>query len=728
VRRKALAVGGAVAALTVAAGLGAASAAPRSYRTVVKITCNPKPSARTYAGKPLYACTARAYSAHGWSKRLAVTYVGNHTYPTSRAFVRATFRGDRIHRARTATASFGILRRPLSYKLAIANKPYDGTRTASVSGCSLTGVVARDRAHVVCFTGGVSASFSQSTIGSQLPVHLSGHLALTGSAARYYTLSGIAPQTVLAADITAEPVIVDTDLLSDAGDAAGLAVADALQLRGEDKLIATILNTRISRPWIANDSVNCAAAIHQYYGVSGGIFGVDSSVTFGGQDTTGAGPADPINNPADPGGIAECAQKLSGSAPAHVTAVQAYRRALAGQPNHSVVIASIGYMENLEALLKSPADAYGPAGATLVAEKVRQLLVMDGCFPAPNSLSCATATNPYNNSKGNALAASYVSAKWPTKVVWSGYEFGDQIKIGSDLSSSQPTSSPVRAAFEKYVGPGNFAYGYDPVTVYSAIRPTDATIGIGGPGTNTINASTGANTYHAGAGNASYLLANNAAGLTGAVDNVLNAVSNGTAPPHDFTDSAYWAWSSASATPEAQSTETVSSNFLQIDHSDTSVLGNVWSRGEFRTQLPFDAVGKSVTVEIQQAANGGAATAQTSVRVGTPDGSSYVDVGISQGWVEAHLKVPGALSDIGIGTGHTYTAGTPLWVRFTSTGSGWTVSDAPDNAGSPGAWTTLATVAVANGAPPASSVDFSMFGGSDVLGSIPAQFANVSVN
>ena len=37
-----------------------------------------------------------------------------------------------------------------------------------------------------------------------------------------------------------------------------------------------------------------------------------------------------------------------------------YRRVLARQPNHSVVVVSLGYLGNLAALLASPADAISP--------------------------------------------------------------------------------------------------------------------------------------------------------------------------------------------------------------------------------------------------------------------------------------------------------------------------------------------------------------------------------
>ena len=59
-----------------------------------------------------------------------------------------------------------------------------------------------------------------------------------------------------------------------------------------------------------------------------------------------------------------------------------------------------------------------------------------------------------NNLVGNPAAAADVAANWPTKVVYSGIEVGNDVFAGSSMDSAQPLSSPVRAAFDAYAGRG----------------------------------------------------------------------------------------------------------------------------------------------------------------------------------------------------------------------------------------------------------------------------------
>src|SRR5579884_2678114 len=62
------------------------------------------------------------------------------------------------------------------------------------------------------------------------------------------------------------PLIIDSDMFSNADDAGAFATAFALQYQGEANVIAIGLNTRTSRPAVATDSWRCAAAITSFYG------------------------------------------------------------------------------------------------------------------------------------------------------------------------------------------------------------------------------------------------------------------------------------------------------------------------------------------------------------------------------------------------------------------------------------------------------------------------------
>jgi hypothetical protein len=705
-----MAIGGTAVALALTAGLGVATAkAPPKTRTVVRITCRTN---ATYVGVPLSACVARVYGAKHWSKRVPVVYVGNHTYPTGRALVRAYFRGDRRHRASAAHVTFRIAARQLTYDLQVASKPYDGTTTAQISACALTGVLPRDNGRVVCDPATVNANFASPAIATFVTVSLSGKPTLVGAAARGYSLAGVGPLTSSTADITAEPLIIDSDLYTDAGDAGGIAIADVLQLKGEAKVVATILNTRKSRPAIAADSINCVGAISQFYGVSNGIFGADGAVPHNGGDV------------GDPGGIAECAAQATGTVAAPIPAVTAYRRALVGQPNHSVVIASIGYFENLQALLASGPDATSPlTGLQLVQLKVRELVAMDGCFPLPTSGSCNGATNPYNNAVGNAAAASYVASHWPTKVVWSGYEFGDAIHTGGGVSGSQPTYSPIRAAYEKFALPNNWIQSFDQATVYHAVRPWDSAIGQSAAGSNAINAASGANTFTAGGGNDVYLTINDLNGVQSSIDTLLNTVSNGVAPNDNFNsgfNSTLWSTSTSTAAVTASSTVGVNAGQLEISHTGTAA----WSSGTLRTQLPFDISGKAATVQLVRAANDGAALVapavggETSFRISSTDGTHYAEFTVAGSYIGAVIKSGATESTV---NSIPYSAANMQWLRIRQTGGSWYFEYSADNV----TWHLLASSTVPGLS--TTSVNLSLIAGSDVTPATDiAQFDNIT--
>ena len=150
------------------------------------------------------------------------------------------------------------------------------------------------------------------------------------------------------------PLIIDSDLWSNADDVAALATAFALQIKGEDQVIAITLNTRTDRPSVAVNTWKCAAAIAQFYNSASVPIGADMP-----DNGTQVG---------SPDFITPCAALASPSTPQPASAVSVLRQALAGQANGSVAIAEIGYEENLAALLNSPPDGISPLdGHDLIA-------------------------------------------------------------------------------------------------------------------------------------------------------------------------------------------------------------------------------------------------------------------------------------------------------------------------------------------------------------------------
>jgi uncharacterized protein YjbI with pentapeptide repeats len=311
----------------------------------------------------------------------------------------------------------------------------------------------------------------------------------------------------------ATPLIIDTDIYNSVDDVGALATGFALQRIGQANVVAAIVNTRTTRPAVPTDSWQCVAAIGQFYRSTGTLLG---------SDTPNNGPNP---TPPPPDFLAPCVSKGTPVAPP-ASAVATYRAALASQPNGSVVIASIGYFENLQALLNSGPDQYSALnGHDLVVQKVKMLVAEGGGYPADPT--------PHTNFSGNAAAAEFVAANWPTKLVWSGYEVGHAALAGSLLSTTQPARSPVRTAYEAFLaGPSKAYYTFDLTTVYHAILgASDPWMTESLPGTNaivtTVGPTYGSNTFTAGPGTQSYLqLA--PANVTG-LQNSLNALLD-TAP------------------------------------------------------------------------------------------------------------------------------------------------------------------------------------------------------
>jgi inosine-uridine nucleoside N-ribohydrolase len=297
----------------------------------------------------------------------------------------------------------------------------------------------------------------------------------------------------------AVPLMIDTDIWSSADDVGALAAAFGLQLRGEAKVIAVGVNTRRSRPAVAADSWRCVAAITAFYGFS--------SVPIGA--------AFPDNGTAanTPDFVGPCARLAPAGTSAPESVVRVFRRALTAQPNGSVVMASIGYFGNLSALLDSRGDDISAlTGRELVQRKVKAMVAMAGAYP-----SGSVETNLV----GDPTAAQNVASHWPTTIVWSGLEVGDQVHTGQTISSVHPASSPVRAAYEAFVGAGNWIYSYDLTALYHAVRPDDSSLAEVGPGTNAVTDS-GGNVFTSGSGNQYYLSLKNTAGLDASIEALLD--------------------------------------------------------------------------------------------------------------------------------------------------------------------------------------------------------------
>ncbi len=240
-------------------------------------------------------------------------------------------------------------------------------------------------------------------------------------------------------------VILDTDFASDVDDAGALAVLHALADAGEAEILAVMVADAGPDPsHLAIDAVNT------WYGRRGVPIGVV------------AGPAPAFASSY----TAELAARFPHDAVEPAPAVDLYRQILAGEPDGSVTIVSVGYLTNLAALLASPPDRHSSLGGRdLVASKVRLWVAMGGFYPD----SAEHPTGAEFNFALDVTATLTTVAGWPTPALFSGWEIGNVVLTGAVLQTATPPENPVREAYRLFNG-GADHKSWDLTAVLAAVR------------------------------------------------------------------------------------------------------------------------------------------------------------------------------------------------------------------------------------------------------------------
>ena len=272
---------------------------------------------------------------------------------------------------------------------------------------------------------------------------------------------------------SATPLIFDTDIGNDCDDVLAMGVIHALQSRGHCRLIAVT---------ITKDHDQCAAltdAINTFYGRGDIPIGVcRSGVTP--QQSRFTGMVTDQDNGRDryPHNL-----RSGKDAP---DAVAVLRKALAAEADGSVVIAQVGFSNNLANLLKSPSDDISPlSGLELAQQKVKLLSVMAGAFTAING----TEHLEYNVVEDIA-SAKILAAKWPTQIVYSGFEIG--LAVPYPASSIEQDYNyvphhPLKVAYMLYEPPPHNRPTWDLTSVLYAVLPDRGFFGLSAPGTVTVD-------------------------------------------------------------------------------------------------------------------------------------------------------------------------------------------------------------------------------------------------
>lgn len=304
-------------------------------------------------------------------------------------------------------------------------------------------------------------------------------------------LFGSAAQLAAQTPTTTRPVplIFDTDIGNDVDDVLALGVIHALESRGECHLLAVTITKDHPHAAEFTDAVNT------FYGRGQVPIGVcRSGVTpqkgrFIGLATQRDGES--LRYPHD----------LTDGSTAP-DAVDVLREALAAAEDGTVAIAQVGFSTNLAKLLESSADELCPlSGRELVRKKVRVLSIMAGAFQKiPGRDGTPSDHKEYNIVKDIASAQT-LATRWPTPVVWSGYEIGLSVpypheSIEQDYAYVE--HHPLAEAYRLYNPPPHDRPTWDLTSVLYAVRPHRDYFGLSDRGTVTV-ADDGLTTFAAAA-------------------------------------------------------------------------------------------------------------------------------------------------------------------------------------------------------------------------------------
>ena len=226
-------------------------------------------------------------------------------------------------------------------------------------------------------------------------------------------------------------VILDTDLGIDVDDAGALAVLHALADRGEARILATVAN--VNDPY----APGALDAVNTYYG--------RPDIPVGRNARKQYSVATPWWRKHAPRFIKNLALEFPNDTSTSnlKSAVSVYRKALAAQPDGSVTVISVGFMQNLADLMASGPDGYsGLSGMALIKRKVKHLVVMGGTYPQSDKdlyLRGGRDISP--------APAIRVIEDWPTTIVFTAGNVCGGITTGQTLAKKTPRSNPVRAAY-----------------------------------------------------------------------------------------------------------------------------------------------------------------------------------------------------------------------------------------------------------------------------------------
>ncbi|CAK7055765.1 MAG: nucleoside hydrolase [Petrimonas sp.] len=265
-----------------------------------------------------------------------------------------------------------------------------------------------------------------------------------------------------------EKIIFDTDMGPDYDDVGAIAILHALADLGECEILATLASD--GHPSIAPT----IEMFNRYYGKGGIPVGIPDN---------GVANFTASNNWND-SLLVRFAPDLK-SKTDYPKASEIYRKVLASQPDKSVTIVTVGFTTNLAELLKTGNDDYSPlSGVELVKKKVKKWVAMAGRFPEGREFNVFI----------DSVSSSYVLERWPTPILFSGFEIGERIFTGSKVAEKNDQNNPVSWAYKYNLAtyenkPVKNRMSWDQTAVLCAIRDPERYFYVCGPGKIIVNPS-----------------------------------------------------------------------------------------------------------------------------------------------------------------------------------------------------------------------------------------------
>ena len=218
------------------------------------------------------------------------------------------------------------------------------------------------------------------------------------------------------------PIIFDSDIGPDYDDAGAITILHVLEDRGEAKILATVASNKYKGIAAVLDVFNT------YFNRSQIPIGVPKGEAVDLRDSQHW--TDTL--------LSKYPHKIKYNSDVP-DAIQVYRKVLAEQPDHSVTIVTVGFLTNLSKLIKTQGDEYSPLdGRSLIQKKVKLLVSMAGKFPSGKEFNIVK----------DAASSKEALEKWPTPVIFSGFEIGEKIKTGLPLiQNNKIHNNPAKDVF-----------------------------------------------------------------------------------------------------------------------------------------------------------------------------------------------------------------------------------------------------------------------------------------